>query len=146
MAYPMAYPHTCCATYAPHAATTLYHAILGIWRGKRIPHTWLASRVVLIYKTKDPQDPKNYHPIYVSTAIYGILTHLLLKSITKAMTSGLLNIQHGTLSGRNTTTLATPPPQIGGRIQPISLICSADLWGFCDLADSSADLLGFLGF
>ena len=25
-----------------------------------------------------------------------------------------------------------PPPQIGGRIQPTSPVCSADLWGFWD--------------
>ena len=35
------------------------------------------------------------------------MTRLLLKRITKAMTPGLLNIQHGALSGRNTTTLTT---------------------------------------
>ena len=51
------------------------------------------------------QDPKNYRPIYISTAIYGTLTRLLLKRITRAMTPGLLTIQHGALSGRNTTTL-----------------------------------------
>ena len=84
----------------------LYHAILDIWRGNEIPPpTWLASRVILIYKKKDPQDPKNYRPIYVSTAIYGILTRLLLKRITSPMVTGLLDIQHGALSGRNTTTL-----------------------------------------
>ena len=75
-----------------HLHTQLYHAILDIWRGENIPHAWLVSRVVLIYKNKDPRDPKNYHPIYVSTAIYGILTRLLLKSITKAMTPSLQNI------------------------------------------------------
>ena len=72
-----------------HMQQQLYLAILDIWRGNKIPHTWLASRVVLIYKKKDPQDPKNYRPIYVSTAIYGILIQLLLKRITKAMTPGL---------------------------------------------------------
>ena len=49
-------------------------------------------------------------------------------------------------------------PQIGGRIQPISPICSADLlgfcippicsadlWGFCDLADSFCRLVGVSG-
>ena len=42
----------------------------------------------------------------VSTAIYGILCRLLLTRITKAMTRGLLNIQHFVLSAHNTTTLA----------------------------------------
>ena len=60
-----------------------------------MPHPWLASKVGLIYKKKDPQDPKNYPPIYVLTAIYGILARPLLKCITKAMTPGLLTIQHG---------------------------------------------------
>ena len=77
-----------------------------MWRGNQIPLAWLISRVVLIYKKKDPQDPKNYRPIYVSTAVYGILTRLILKQITQAMTAGLLPIQHGAISGRNTTTLA----------------------------------------
>ena len=84
----------------------LYAAILDIWRGNQIPRAWLISRVVLIYKKKDPQDPKNYRPIYVSTAVYGILARLILKRITQAMTPGLLPIQHGAISGRNTTTLA----------------------------------------
>ena len=70
-----------------------------------IPATWMASRVILIYKKKDPQDPRNYHLPYVSTAIYGILTRLLLKPITAAMAAGLLDMQHGALSDGNTTTL-----------------------------------------
>ena len=88
-----------------HMQHQLHQAILDIWRGNRIPHTWLASRVGLIHKKKDPQDPKNHWPIYVSTAIYGIVTRLLLKRITKAMTPGLVDIRHSTLSGKNTTTL-----------------------------------------
>ena len=68
----------------------LYAAILDIWRGNQIPRAWLISRVVLIYKKKDPQDPKNYRPIYVSSAVYGILMRLILKRITEAMTPGLL--------------------------------------------------------
>ena len=36
-----------------------------------------------------------------------ILTHLLLMRISRAMTPGLLDIQHGARQGRNTTTLAT---------------------------------------
>ena len=62
---------------------------------------------MLIYKKKDPQDPRNYRPIYVSTAIYSILTRLLPTRISRAMTPGLLDIQHGATQGRNTTTLAT---------------------------------------
>ena len=46
-------------------------------------------------------------PIYVSTAICSILTHLLLMRISRAVTPGLLDVQHGALQGRNTTTLAT---------------------------------------
>ena len=53
-----------------------------------------------------------------STNVPSILSRLLLMSISKAMTSGLLDIQHGALQGRNTTTLATkllsdPPTQDG---------------------------------
>ena len=62
---------------------------------------------MLIHKKKDPQDSHNYRPIYVSTTIYSVLTRLLLMHIAKAMTPGLLDIQHGALQGRNTTTLAT---------------------------------------
>ena len=61
----------------------------------------------LYKKKKDPQDPRNYKPIYVSTAIYSIFTRLLLMRISKAMNPGLLAIQHGAPQGRNTTTLAT---------------------------------------
>ena len=43
-----------------HMQQQRYQAILDIWRGHKISHTSLASRVVLIYKKKDPQDPKNY--------------------------------------------------------------------------------------
>ena len=82
-----------------------YQAIIDVWKGQHIPTAWLRSRVVLIYKKKDPRDPPNYRPIYVSTAIYNILTRLLLMRI--AMTPGLRDIQHGALQGRNTTTLAT---------------------------------------
>ena len=56
---------------------------------------------------KDPQDQRNYRPIYVSPAIYSILTRLLLMRISRAMRPGLLDIQHSALQGRNTTTLAT---------------------------------------
>ena len=87
-----------------HLQEQLYLAILDIWRGNKIPPTRLASRVILIYKKKDPQDPRNYRPIYVFTAIYGILTRMMLKRITTAMATGLLNIQHRALSGTNTTT------------------------------------------
>ena len=38
-----------------------------------------------------------------------------------------------------------PPPQIGGPIRPTSPICSADLWDFCDLADSFCRLVGASG-
>ena len=65
----------------------------------------MASTVVLINKKKDLQDPKNHCPIYVSTTIYGILTRLLLKCMATAMTPDVLDIQHGALSGRRTTTL-----------------------------------------
>ena len=67
---------------------------------------WLQSRVVLIYKKKDPQDPRNYRPIYLSTAIYSILTRLFLTRISRAMTPGLLDIQHGPSQVQNTTTVA----------------------------------------
>ena len=87
-----------------------YRLILDVWKGQHIPTAWLRSRVVLIYKKKDPQDPRNYRPIYISTAIYNILTRLLLMRIAKAMTPRLLDIQHGALQGRNTTTLATKLP------------------------------------
>ena len=83
----------------PHMQQQLYHAILDIWRGNRFPATWLASRVIVTYKKKDPQNPRDYRPIYVSTAMYGILTRLLLKRITAAMAARLLDIQHGALSG-----------------------------------------------
>ena len=62
---------------------------------------------MLIYKKKDAHDQRNYRPIYVSTAIYSILTRLLLMRISRAMTLGIVDIQHGALQGRNTTTLAT---------------------------------------
>ena len=62
---------------------------------------------MLIYKKKDPRDPRNYRPIYVSTVIWSILTGLILMRIADAMTPGLLNIQHGALRGGNSTTLAT---------------------------------------
>ena len=68
---------------------------MDMWRGNKIPLIWLTSGVVIICKKKGPQDPKYYHPIYISTAIYGITTHLILRRITSAMTPGLLNIQHG---------------------------------------------------
>ena len=90
-----------------HVQRQLYQAIVAVWNGQHIPVAWLRSRVVLIYKKKDPQDPRNYRPIYVSTAIYSILTRLLLTRISGAMTPGLLDIQHGATQGRNTTTLAT---------------------------------------
>ena len=90
-----------------HVQRQLYQAIVAVWNGQHIPVAWLQSRVVLIYKKKDPQDPRNYRPIYVSTAIYSILTRLLLTRISEALTPGLLDIQHGATQGRNTTTLAT---------------------------------------
>ena len=90
-----------------HIQKQLYQAISEVWNGQNIPVAWLWSRVVLIYKKKGPQDPRNYRPIYVSTAIYSILTRLLLMRISRAMTPGLLDIKHGALQGRNTTILAT---------------------------------------
>ena len=90
-----------------HIRKQLYQAIIAVWNGQNIPVAWLRSRVVLIYKKKDPQDPRNYRPIYVSTAIYSILTRLLLMRISRAMTPRLLDIQRGALQGRNTMTLAT---------------------------------------
>ena len=42
-----------------HLQQQLYAAILDIWRGNQIPRAWLISRVVLIYKKKGAQDPKN---------------------------------------------------------------------------------------
>ena len=79
-------PHTCYGTchttYRPNSIT-LYKKF--------------GRRVVLICKKKDPRDSKNCRAIYVSTAIYGILTRLFLKRITKTITLGLLNIQHGAL-------------------------------------------------
>ena len=53
-----------------------------------------------------PTGSINYGPIYVSTAIYGILNRPLLKRIMHATTLGLLNIQHASRRGRNTTSLA----------------------------------------
>ena len=90
-----------------HVQTQLYQAIVAVWNRQNIPAAWLRSRVVLIYKKKDPQDPRNYRPIYVSSAIYSTLTRLLLMRISRVMTPGLLDIQHEALQGRNTTTLAT---------------------------------------
>ena len=90
-----------------HIQKQLYQAIIDVWKGRHIPTAWVRSRVVLIHKKKDPHDPRNYKPIYVSTAIYNILTRLLLMCIPKAMTLGLLDIQHGALQGRKTTTLPT---------------------------------------
>ena len=93
--------------HLPNHIQQLYQAIIAVCNGQNIPVAWLQSRVVLIYKKKDPQDPRNYRPIYVSTAIYSILTRLLLTRISRVMTPGLLDIQHGATQGRNTTTLAT---------------------------------------
>ena len=90
-----------------HIQQHLYQAIIAVWNGQNIPVAWLQSRVVLIFKKKAPQDPRNYRPIYVSTAIYSKLTRLLLTRISRAMTPGLLDIQHDAIQGRNTTTLAT---------------------------------------
>ena len=45
--------------------------------------------------------------IFVSTAIYSILTRLILRRMTQAVALGWLNIQHSVLRGRDTTTLAT---------------------------------------
>ena len=90
-----------------HIQQHLYQAIIAVWNGQNIPVAWLQSRVVLIYKNKDPQDPRNYRQIYVATPIYSLLTRLLLTRISRAMTPGLLDIQHGATQGRNTTTLAT---------------------------------------
>ena len=39
--------------------------------------------------------------------MYSILTRLLVTRISRAMTPGLLDIQHGATQGRNTTTLGT---------------------------------------
>ena len=50
------------------------------------------SRVVLIYRRKDLQDPRNYWPIYVSSAIYNIPTCPIFLRITSAMTPGVLSI------------------------------------------------------
>ena len=69
-----------------HIRKKLYLAIIDVWNGQNIPVAWLRSRVALIYKKKDPQDPRNCRPTYVSTAIYSILTRLLLMRISKAMT------------------------------------------------------------
>ena len=90
-----------------HIQQQLYQAIIAIWNGQNILVAWLHSRVVLIYKKKDSQDPRNYTPIYVSPAIYSILTRLLLTRISRATPPELLDIQHGATQGRNTTTLAT---------------------------------------
>ena len=78
---------------------------MSMWRANKIPHTWFASSLVLIHKRKDPQDPKNYQPINVSTPINGILNRLSLKHITKAMNPGLLTIHRGAVRARNNTTL-----------------------------------------
>ena len=63
-----------------------------MWRGNGIPATWLVSNIILICNKTEPQDPRNYRPIYVSMAIYGVLTRLLLKRKNVAMAAGLLDI------------------------------------------------------
>ena len=42
-----------------HIQQQLYQAIIAVFNGQNIPVAWLQSRVVLIYKNKDPQDPRN---------------------------------------------------------------------------------------
>ena len=69
----------------PHMQAPSHHAVLDSWRGNRNPATWVASRVIVINNKKDIQAPLNYHPIYVSAAMYGILTRLPLKRITASM-------------------------------------------------------------
>ena len=48
--------------------------------------------------------------------------------------------------GVKATKFNPPPPQIGGRIQPTSPICSANLLGFWTSPICSADLRGFCEF
>ena len=93
--------------FSDHMLKQRYQAILDFWKGHCIPTAWLRRGVMLIYKQKDPQDPRNYRPIYISTAINNILTRLIPMRIANAMTPSLLSIQHGALQGTNTTTLAT---------------------------------------
>ena len=38
-----------------HIQQQLYQAIIAVWNGQNIPVAWLQSRVVLIYKKKDPR-------------------------------------------------------------------------------------------
>ena len=78
----MAYPPPRAAALAPpppHAGTlvcTQTMVCLLFNRQFFVRHPYPILSVILIYKKKDPQDPRNYRPIYVSTAIYGIFTRL----------------------------------------------------------------------
>ena len=52
---------------------TLYEGVLQVWRSGHVPQQWLQLEVVLMYKKRDPDCPKNYGPIGVTNSIYPVI-------------------------------------------------------------------------
>jgi hypothetical protein len=87
----------------PQGKQILYLALQEIWEGRPIPRSWNKSRVTLIYKNKDSRQITNYRPITVTTAMYRILTKMMLTTLQPQAETLLSPEQFGGKKGKTTT-------------------------------------------
>ena len=58
----------------PYLKTYLTCLIQKLWKGQNIPSVWKKAVIILIYKSDDPSNPKNFRPITLENVFLKVYT------------------------------------------------------------------------
>ena len=67
----------------PYLRTYLTCLIQKLWKGQNIPSVWKKAVTILIYKSEDPSDPKNFRPITLGNVFLKVYTSIIRNRICK---------------------------------------------------------------
>ena len=65
----------------PYLRTYLMCLIQKLWKGQNIPSVWKKAVTILIYKSDDPSDPKNFRPITLENVFLKVYTSFIRNRI-----------------------------------------------------------------
>ena len=65
----------------PYLRTYLTCLIQKLWKGQNIPSVWKKAVTILIYKSDDPSNPKNFRPITLENVFLKVYTSFIRNRI-----------------------------------------------------------------
>jgi len=81
----------------------IHKLINSVWHKEELPEEWKESIIVPVYKKGDKTDCSNYRGISILSAMYEILSNILLSRLTAYAEEIIRNYQCGFRRNRSTT-------------------------------------------